>query len=70
MKVKIAITNTERTMIVAALAAFGKADLANIINARYAQADPANDGPETTILMTDPHILAAREREALRIVSK
>ena len=49
MKLKIEVTGTERTMIVAALMAYGMVDMAN----RIASIDPASDGPEVAILSTE-----------------
>jgi hypothetical protein len=50
VKRKIAITNAERTMIVAALIAYHIHDLASNINVRFDSEDPTNDGPEVSIL--------------------
>jgi len=47
MKVKIEVTKPERTMIIAALMAFGIPDLAQKL---VAEIDPAEDGPEVNIL--------------------
>jgi hypothetical protein len=50
MKRKIEITSGERTMIVAALAAYQMPLLASLINSLFNDADSANDGPEVRIL--------------------
>lgn len=52
-KMKMEVTSAERTMIVAALMAYGRPD-ANptvaLLAGRLADADPTNDGPEVEIL--------------------
>jgi len=48
MKLKLTVTAPERTMIVAALVAYGETDLAARI-ARESR-DPADNGPEVEIL--------------------
>jgi hypothetical protein len=51
MKMKIAVSDTERTMIVAALVAYGADPLAIRINSIVELTrDPADDGPEVEIL--------------------
>lgn len=47
MKLKIEVTSTERTMIVAALIAYGSIDMAN----RIADIDPADDGSDAERLL-------------------
>jgi hypothetical protein len=54
MKRKIVISSIERTGICAALLSYGMAELASSINSRYFDADPANDGPEVTVLSVEP----------------
>ena len=56
-KLKLDVTSAERTVIVAALMAYGRPD-ANptiaLLAGCLADADPANDGPEVDILRQDP----------------
>ena len=50
MKRKIELTEPERTMIIAALIAYGQTPLASLVNSLFIDADPTNDGPEVAIL--------------------
>ncbi len=54
---KVEISKAERTMIVAALMAYGRED-ANptiaLLAGRFADADSTNDGPEVAILRAKP----------------
>lgn len=60
-KRKIAVGTIEMASIIAALNDYGLAQLGTEIHNRFVAADPANDGAETEILVTDPYLVLARK---------
>jgi hypothetical protein len=54
MKRTIAVTEVERTMIIAALMMYGAEEFAFRLDREFLEADPANDGPEVAILSVEP----------------
>lgn len=70
MKRKIGISPIELAAIIAALNEFGMATFGAEMHDRFVAADPANDGPETTILMRDFYTIKAREWGVTRAAAK
>jgi hypothetical protein len=54
MKRKVEISEIERTLIVSALTAYDYGAVAKHFNQKFIDADPTNDGPETSILRMVP----------------